>query len=241
MSGAATIIIARPNLSILGAEDPDTMPQGRSADIERAFFDLVQAQRPDVIVIDCRKAPPREGITAIHNVRRHVDIPTLIVCEANDPLERDYRIAGATDCLASPFDIVRFNQTIHHIIRLAAPVTSRPANQNRTFSFAGLVHRPSQNSLASATGSVKLTTAENNLLLHLLSRPRRICSRAEIAEVVYGPHRPSNDRAIDLVVTRLRRKLVSLLGTVGENLVKTEFRRGYMFAGDVSSPPGEAA
>jgi two-component system OmpR family response regulator len=241
MAGAATIVIVRPDLSILGAEESASTSQRRPPDTERAFFDLVQVQQPDVIVIDCRQAPPREGITAIHTVRRRVDIPTLIVCEAGDPLEQDYRIAGAAGCLASPFDIVGFNQTIHQIIRLAAPVTARAGSQNRTFAFAGLVHRPSQNSLVGAVGSVKLTSAENNLLLHLLSRPWKVCSRAEIAEVVYGAHRPSNDRAIDLVVTRLRRKLVSLLGTLGENLVKTEFRRGYMVASDVTSPAGEAA
>jgi DNA-binding winged helix-turn-helix (wHTH) protein len=37
-----------------------------------------------------------------------------------------------------------------------------------------------------------------------------------------------------VVVTRLRRKLTSLRGLLADNLIKTEFRTGYMFVGDVS-------
>ena len=72
-------------------------------------------------------------------------------------------------------------------------------------------------------------------------RPGTVCSRAEIAEILYGANRPSSDRAIDVVVTRLRKKLATLRGPDADNLIKTEFRLGYMFTGDVSAAAAPAA
>ncbi len=240
MAGAATIVIARHDLSLLGADADTAGAPQRPADIERSFFELVRVRSPDVIVIDCR-GPSHDGIGAIHKVRQRTQTPVLIVCEADDPRQQDYRVAGAADCLSSPFDIVHFNAAIQQIIRLTGPARDRSLNQTRTFAFAGLIYRPSQNQLDGNAVSVRLTTAENHLLLHLLSRPWRVCGRAEIAEVLYGPHRPTNDRAIDLIVTRLRRKLIGLHGAAAENLIKTEFRQGYMLASEVTMAPEEAA
>jgi two-component system OmpR family response regulator len=239
MSGAATIIIARDDLSILGAEDSaaDT-PAGDVA--PNAFFDVIQARDPDVIVLDCR-GPTRDGVSAIQQVRERTQIPILVVCEANDARQRDYCITGAADCLPAPFDIVQFNRTIQQIIRLTRPAADRPSAQAKAFELAGLIYRPYQNLVSDQHSTIRLTTAENQLLLHLVMRPWRVCGRGEIAEVIYGSHRPSNDRAIDLVITRLRRKLSLLLGAAGLTLIKTEFRRGYMFASDVTTARDAAA
>ena len=239
MNGAATIVIARDDLSILGAEDSAAgMPAG---DVDPStFFDVVQARDPDVIVLDCR-GPTRDGISAIQRVRARSQIPILVICEVNDARQRDYCITGAADCLPEPFDLVQFNRTIQQIIRLTRPVADRPSSQAKAFELAGLIYKPYQNLVSDQRSNIRLTTAENQLMLHLVMRPWRVCGRGEIAEVIYGPHRPSNDRAIDLVVTRLRRKLSLLLGAAGLTLIKTEFRRGYMFASDVTTARDAAA
>jgi DNA-binding response OmpR family regulator len=83
----------------------------------------------------------------------------------------------------------------------------------------------------------RLTTAELDLLSLLVSRPWTICSRAEIGEILYGRHRPKSDRAIDVIVARLRKKLASLVGPSAEELVQTKHRWGYMLAADVSAVP----
>jgi DNA-binding response OmpR family regulator len=63
------------------------------ADIERSFFTLVYDQRPDVIVLDTR-GPRQNGITAIRKIHEKTEIPILAICEANDSLQRQYRIVG---------------------------------------------------------------------------------------------------------------------------------------------------
>jgi DNA-binding response OmpR family regulator len=61
-----------------------------------------------------------------------------------------------------------------------------------------------------------------------------LCTRDAIAEALYGPHRPNSDRAVDVIVTRLRKKICMLGGPAAQRLIKTEFRRGYVFVAEVS-------
>jgi DNA-binding response OmpR family regulator len=78
-------------------------------------------------------------------------------------------------------------------------------------------------------------------LSHFVSRPWALHSRAEVGEMLYGRHRPTSDRAIDVVVNRLRKKLVDVCGPNGQSLIKTEFRRGYMLVADVTPAGTETA
>ena len=76
---------------------------------------------------------------------------------------------------------------------------------------------------------------ESRLLRHFVSHPWRLCSRAEIAGALYGEDRVTGDRAIDVVINRLRHKLVALRGAAAQALIKTEFRRGYLLVAGVST------
>ena len=52
-------------------------------------------------------------------------MPILVVCEANDPLMREYCLAGAAECMQAPVDIMQLNQTVQQIIQLSK--SSRPS------------------------------------------------------------------------------------------------------------------
>jgi DNA-binding response OmpR family regulator len=166
-------------------------------------------------------------------------VPILVVCAADDPRIVDYRIVGAAECMASPTDIVRLNEMILRIKRVTRPESPKTARQQEAVAFAGIVFRPGKSALSDMNGIVvRLTTAELDLLALLVSRPWTICSRAEIGEILYGRHRPKSDRAIDVVVARLRKKLASLIGPTAEELVQTKHRWGYMLAADVAPQCG---
>jgi DNA-binding response OmpR family regulator len=72
-------------------------------------------------------------------------------------------------------------------------------------------------------------------LLHFVSHPWRLASRAEITEALYRGDRAAGDRAIDIVINRLRHKLAILRGRGAEALIKTEYRRGYLFVANVTT------
>jgi len=59
--------------------------------------------------------------------------------------------------------------------------------------------------------------------------------------LLYGPESSVGDRAIDVVVNRLRKKLILAGGGEAEQLIKTEFRRGYLLVADVARLPHEAS
>jgi two-component system OmpR family response regulator len=161
-----------------------------------------------------------------------------VVCDPEQPEIENYRIAGAADCIAAPLDIVSLNQTIQRIVRVRGrdrPMTNRAPDN---FRFAGVSFYPSRNLLTGSAGSnIDVTTSEARLLGHFVSRPWTLCTRSEIGELLYGPEHSVGDRAIDVVVNRLRKKLVLAGGIDAEQLIKTEFRHGYLLVADVATLP----
>ena len=116
MSGAATIIFAREDLSVPGAPEGALPTSGVAATIRGHFFNLVRESEPDVIVVDFSGAP-LTGIDTILAIRQWTGIPILVICDPAHPLAEEYRIAGAADCIAPPVDIVLLNQSIQKIMR----------------------------------------------------------------------------------------------------------------------------
>jgi len=107
--------------------------------------------------------------------------------------------------------------------------------------FAGISFQPGRDVLAADDGStVELTTSEARLLSHFLSKPWTLCTRREIGEFLYGNNHMIGDRALDAIVNRLRKKLSSLGGYAVDQLIKTEFRRGYLLVSDVAVVPHDS-
>lgn len=236
--GASTIVVAREDLSIPGATDAAGSGPARSAaDVEARFFDVLQQYNPDVVVLDLT-GTPANGTAAILKIKRKTDVPILVVCEPTDPLMREYCLAGAAEAMQAPVDVMHLNQTVQQIIQLSK--TSRAVvggvpNPAQPVLFSGLTLLPHENRLIGADGSsAKLTTSENRVLVHFVSNPWVLCTRDALAEALYGPRRPSSDRAVDVIVTRLRKKIGALGGPAAQRLIKTEFRRGYVFVAEVS-------
>jgi len=241
MSAATTIIFAREDLSIPGAAEHAGSVSHQPDLVQALFFDLVGRSKPDVIVLDFSNAPAA-GTDTILTIRQRTDIPILIVCDPEQSLLDEYRIAGAAGCIPAPVDIIRLNQTIQKIIRVRGHGRPSLSGAPENFIFAEMRFYPRRNILAGENGpTADLTSSEGRLLAYLLSKPWTLCTRDEIGELLYGPDHTVGDRAIDVVVNRLRKKLVSVGGPDAEHLIKTEFRRGYLLVSDVATLPHEAS
>ncbi len=118
---ASTIIVARDDLSIPGADVPPAV-DGSSDENEARFFGLVRDHRPDAILLAASRNPAR-ATAAIGKIRRRCTIPILVGCEDRDPATEDYRRAGAADCLPMPVDIRRLQAKLQQI---AATANSGP-------------------------------------------------------------------------------------------------------------------
>jgi DNA-binding response OmpR family regulator len=233
MPSATTIVIAREDFSIPGGEEGE---EARAPEaLERRFFGLLREARPDVVVLDLSRANGA-GVGVICKIRRQSGVPILAVCGADGEMAEDYRVAGAAECVAGPVDVLTLNRALQHIVRVNGPGAAQPAPartgaaEPAVIGFAGLSFRPHQNVvLGPAAARARLTTAESRLLAHFLARPWQAQSRAVLAEALYGRHRPASERAIDVVVNRLRGKLRGVGGEEAADLIKTEFRAGYRF------------
>jgi DNA-binding response OmpR family regulator len=240
MAEATTILFARDDLSIPGGAPVGVTGHDRPDSVQAHFFDLINRSVPDIIVLDFSCAPVT-GSETILAVRRRTEIPILVVCKSEQPQIDEYRIAGAADCITAPVDIVSLNQTIQRIVRVRGRGRPPSSRTSDNFRFANMSFSPRSNLLVGpADPNIDLTTSEARLLTYFVARPWTLCTRSEIAELLYGPAHSVGDRAIDVLVNRLRKKLVLAGGIDAEQLIKTEFRRGYLLLADVTTGPYEA-
>ena len=235
--GASTIVVVREDLSIPGAVEAQASVAADSANSEAQFFNVLRDSKPDVILLDATSGRG-DGVAAIGKVRERSTIPIVVVCPCDDQRMRAYRVAGATECLNPPVEIIALNQLIQQIISARSQVLASPngrAGRNQAIAFSGITFIPHEDLLVGDQGaSTKLTTSESRVLTHFIANPWTVCRRDEIAGSLYGRHLPNSDRAVDVIVTRLRKKMAMLTGASGQRLIKTEFRRGYVFVADAS-------
>jgi two-component system, OmpR family, response regulator len=238
---AATIVFAREDFSIPGAAGTAAGDDRGMLDAEGYFFSLIHDSNPDVIVLDLSKNPSA-GVAAILTIRKRCRTPVLVVCEPDDIAITEFRIAGAADCIPTPVDLRLLNDRLQHIIRVTQPILQRREPVRDGVNFAGFTFYTYRDLLIGPNGArLTLTTSESRVLQHFVSHPWRLCSRTELVAALYGGDRMTSDRAIDVVINRLRRKLILLAGSAARCLIKTEFRRGYMLVAAVSTVDRAAA
>jgi two-component system phosphate regulon response regulator OmpR len=159
----------------------------------------------DLVVLDVMM-PGESGIELTESLRRDgQEMPILMLTARGAP---DDRVAGfesgVDDYLAKPFDPRELALRIRTILRRAGPapvadVSTGPVQLGpRWFD-------PQRAELRGPEGVVRLTGGEQALLLALARRPNEVLSREEIAAALGTPE--AGERAIDVQVTRLRRKL----------------------------------
>lgn len=159
----------------------------------------------DLVVMDVMM-PGESGIELVESLRREgQEVPILMLTARGAPDDRIAGLeAGVDDYLAKPFDPRELALRIRTILRRAAP----PPPAELAAGPVQLGTRwfdPQRVELRGPEGVVRLTGGETALLAALAARPNEVLSREEIAAALGTPE--AGERAIDVQVTRLRRKL----------------------------------
>ncbi len=160
----------------------------------------------DLVVMDVMM-PGESGLELTQALRRDgLDVPILMLTAAGAP---DDRIAGfetgADDYLAKPFDPRELALRIRTILKRAVPAPSTSAMTAPPVQLGTHWFDAERGELRNAEGSVRLTGGEAALLAALARRAGDVLSREEIAVALSMPD--AGERAIDVQVTRLRRKI----------------------------------
>ncbi|QUD87219.1 response regulator [Phenylobacterium montanum] len=184
-----------------------------------------------LIILDVMM-PGEDGLAACRRLREAGGPPIIIMSAMGDEIDRIVGLElGADDYLPKPCSPRELVARIRAVMRRADERQERGRSASQTYEFAGYRLDVLRRQLLSPAGeTVLLTEGEFSLLTAFLDNPGRILGREELIEHAKGADADIFDRAIDVQVSRLRRKL-----SQGDNsdMIRTIRGAGYMFTARV--------
>ncbi len=191
----------------------------------------------DLIVMDIM-LPGTSGLDLFRRLRRESDIPIIFLSARSSEEDRVLGLElGADDYLVKPFSTRELAARVSAVLRRGSTTGDSATDgiaEGRgpdTITFDGWQVSLARRELRTATGAiVDLTGAEFDLLMTFLGYPQRVLGRERLMELSRSRIGDSSDRSIDVLVSRLRRKLQA--GGCDAPIV-TVRGVGYMFKADV--------
>ncbi|PZU25290.1 response regulator transcription factor [Stenotrophomonas sp. PS02298] len=188
----------------------------------------------DLIVLDLN-LPREDGLALCRELRVRSTTPVIMLTARSEPIDRVLGLEmGADDYLAKPFEPRELLARIRNVLRRteALPTNMEPLAMRRAL-FSGWVFDLEHRHLVDpAKRVVMLSGAEFRLLRVLVAHANKVLSREQLVSLSSGRNYESQDRAIDLQISRLRQKLADAGGADG--LIKTVRNEGYVFASAVT-------
>lgn len=169
----------------------------------RRGLELFLAASPDLIVLDLG-LPQLDGIEVLKEVRKRSEVPVIILTARDEEVDELLGLGfGADDYVVKPASAKKLLARIKAVLRRQQPHELQAQERLRV----GALEIDGYAVQASFGGQVlDLTPSEFRLLQHLAQTPKRAVSRAELVEIVM-PESDAYERAVDIHVTNLRRKL----------------------------------
>lgn len=215
----------------LAREGFDTIPCERGAALDAALA----VRRIDLIVLDIMM-PGEDGLSICRRISSAGGPPVVILSAKGDDIDRIIGLEiGADDYMSKPCNPRELAARIRSVLRRrnASGVVLNSAGEPReVYRFSGWVLDLSDRTLINPEGTaVVLSSGEFALLAAFACHPRRVLSRDQLLDWTRGDDAASVDRAIDVQLSRLRKKL-------GDDprepaLIKTVRGDGYLFAAEV--------
>jgi len=161
----------------------------------------------DLILLDI-SLPDEDGFSLLREIRRQSEVGVIMVTGKGEDVDRIVALElGADDYVIKPFNMrelfARAKNLLHRTHAARAVRPDEPAKR-----FAGWTLNIPRRTLTSPAGEdVRLTQFEFELLATLARNPGRVLSRDQLIDHVNGRDRAPNDRTIDVLIGRLRRKI----------------------------------
>ncbi|MGY3617962.1 response regulator [Bradyrhizobium sp. USDA 10063] len=187
----------------------------------------IASDQIDLVVLDVM-LPDGSGLDACRDLRaRRNTVPVILLTALKEDVDRIVGLEmGADDYLSKPFNPRELVARIRAVLRRRSEPRSQ-AQDSRMYQFEGFTADPQMRSVADAQGNtIELTGAEFDLLQVFLDRPGRVLSRDQLLDLTRGREGDVFDRSIDVLVSRLRRKLDA---SGASRLFKTVRNGGYQF------------
>ncbi len=230
-------------LRILLIDDDEQLGPPLATYFQRFELGLQHATRPsqglallrqggfDAAILDVM-LPEMDGFELCRTIRRDSDVPIVMLTARGEVMDRVVGLElGADDYLPKPFEPRELVARLQTVLRRRGPsvgaagATHVPlAPHHEVLHFDGLSIDVARRSVQRLGEVVELTGTEYELLLMLARDPGRVFSRDDILNNLRGHEAELYTRAVDIVVSRLRKKLEPL------EAVKTLRNAGYALA-----------
>ncbi|UPG94153.1 response regulator transcription factor [Luteibacter aegosomatissinici] len=192
----------------------------------------------DLVLLDVM-LPGMDGLEVCRRIRAKGGPRIIMLTALGEATDKVVGLEmGADDYVTKPFDLRELLARVRAMLRRpagdAVPAGGVPAadNGDTVLRFAGFSFFPYRRFVRSAAGvRILLTGTETDLLLALCKHPRQVLSRDELIALTRGEAFPISARSVDLLVSRLRRKLAT--HDPLDNPIRTVRADGYVLHADV--------
>jgi DNA-binding response OmpR family regulator len=185
--------------------------------------ELLARTQPSLVILDVM-LPGEDGYSICRRLHAHHNCAILMLSAKADELDRVVGLeTGADDYLVKPFGSRELIARVRALLRRGP--TRRPLV--RRFTVGSLVvDLDARQAADKLNRPVSLTSAEFDLLACFVQYPRRVLTREQIGKITRNRMPDPLDRSIDMIVSRLRRKLEAACPE--EKLISTVRNGGYL-------------
>ncbi len=186
---------------MLLAEGHDVKEAGNA---EEAKLHLRQRQ-PDLVLLD-RRLPDCDGLLLLKTVKEQGNCPVIILSVMDDEHDRTLGLGlGAHDYISKPFSATEVSLRIRNLLRSSS--RSLMPTHRRQLALGPFTLSQATRRLTVEGATQQLTLAETRLLAVFLTQAGRVLDRGLLTRAVCQREWTHNDRSIDVLVARLRKRI----------------------------------
>lgn len=173
----------------------------------REAVDSARGLRPDLVVMDV-VMPGIDGIEALRQIRTFSDVYVIMLTARSEETDKLIGLSvGADDYLTKPFSPRELVARVKAVLRRSRGAAAGAQPDDGVLAFDSLVIDTARREVRVDQSPVELTTLEFDLLKAMAEQPRRVFSRQQLLEAVWGWDFVGDDRVVDVHVRNLRRGL----------------------------------
>ena len=225
-------------MKILVVDDEKTLVKGIKFNLENegyevecaydgaAAVELARNSRFDLLILDVMM-PEVDGLEACMRIREFSNVPIIMLTAKSEDADKLMGFeCGADDYLTKPFNILELKARVRALLRRAAGVQRQ---QGGLLTVGDITLNTEERTATRDGKTVDLTAKEYDLVELLMRNPRRIYSRENLMNVVWGYTYTGDYRTVDVHIRRLREKLER--DPAEPEHILTKWGVGYYFKG----------
>ena len=223
-------------MKILVVDDERTLVKGIKFNLENegyevecaydgaAAVELAREGKLELIILDLMM-PEVDGLEACMRIREFSNVPIIMLTAKSEDADKLMGFeCGADDYLTKPFNILELKARVRALLRRAAGVQR---SRGSILTLGGITLNTEERSAARGDRAVDLTAKEYDLVELLMRNPRRVYSRENLMNVVWGYSYAGDYRTVDVHIRRLREKLEE--NPAEPDHIMTKWGVGYYF------------